>query len=108
MDLLHYQSFPVYYISYGASILLVRFWHKHISNSTFEKMLIVGIAIFIKEFILFKLLENHVGLNSSFMYFLSQRSFWIIMISILLLKVPMKIIELSDKLIKNHSKRHYQ
>lgn len=108
MDLIHYQSFPIYYIAYGISILLIRFWHRHISDSFFEKMLIVGVALFIKEFLLFKTLEMYVGFNTTFMHFLSQRSFWIILVSVVFLKVPVKIIDLSEKMIKNYSKRHYQ
>lgn len=108
MDLIHYRSFPVYYVAYGLSIFIIRFWHRHISDSYFEKMMIVALGIFIKETILFYMLQIHQNYDAGYFVYLSTRSFWVILGSVLFLWIPYNIVRISDKWVKSYSKKHYQ
>lgn len=108
MDLLQFKSFPVYYISYGLSILIIRFWHRHISDTYFERVLIVSLALFIKETLLFNVLKFQGQVSINYFMFLSSRSLWIILFTSVLLPIPYQIIKRTDKMMKNYASRHYQ
>lgn len=108
MDLFHYKSYPVYYISYGLSILVVRFWHRHISDSYLEKLLMVYLAIFMKETLLFYLLKIFEHINLSYFMFLSNRSIWIILFSSLLLPLALWVYNFSEKQVRSYAHQHYQ
>ncbi|NLW15832.1 MAG: hypothetical protein GX038_06230 [Erysipelothrix sp.] len=108
MDLIHLGSFPAYYLAYGISILVIRFWHRHVSDSYFEKMLIIGLALFIKEIVMFFALFVMGHVDVSITWFIANRSLWVILFNIVVFPIAYVIINKTNKLIKNYSKRHYQ
>lgn len=107
MDLFEYQSFPVYYIAYGISIMVIRFWHRHISESYMEFVLLSGIGLFIKEILLFVTLSIQSQINMSLLNYLGSRSLWIILFNLLLFFIPYRIYKVSRKSINNYSSRNY-
>ncbi len=108
MDLIQYKSFPVYYISYGLAIMLIRFWHRHISDSYMEFVLLTGVALFVKEILLFMSLrimnETTVGLTS----FIVSRSLWVVLGNLLLFYIPYKVYRVANKSLKDYSSRNYR
>lgn len=107
MDLFEYQSFPVYYISYGIAIMVIRFWHRHISESYMEFVLLTGIGLFIKEVLLYATLTIQSQINMSFLNYLGSRTLWVILLNLILFFIPYKIYKISRKSINYYSSRNY-
>ena len=53
MDLNHVDSFPVFFVSYTITILIMRLWQRQISGTYLEFSVIAVVALFIKESLTF-------------------------------------------------------
>lgn len=108
LDLLQLKSFPVYYFSYGLSLIVIRVWYRHIDDSYMEIVLISGLALFIKEVLLYVSLLATSNTGYSLMSFIEIRSLWVILFNLMLLPIPYLLVKKSNKLVKSYSRRHYQ
>lgn len=79
MDLFHYNSFPVFYISYGLSAILVRVWYRHIGSTLVETMVLMALGLFAKEIFLYGSLWVFLGTRFSLVDFLTTRSMIVIL-----------------------------
>lgn len=100
LDLVHYNSFPVYYFSYGVSILIARIWHRHIGETYLEKTILVSLSIFIKEILLYLILNFKLDSYFTFSSFIVNRSLWVVIINAILLFIPLILINRAEDEIK--------
>ncbi|MEG0327567.1 MAG: hypothetical protein RR565_05825 [Erysipelothrix sp.] len=91
MDLTHVSTFPVFMIAYTGTIIILRWWDRHIGSSTFEYVLIGVVGLFIKEVALYILIVLTKNLQTSFMSFLAFRTFWVILGNVILCVIPLKL-----------------
>lgn len=108
MDLLQYKSFPVYYISYGIAIMVTRFWHRHISESYPELLLLGSVALFIKEILLFISLTLMNLTNMSVTTFIATRSLWVVLVNLILFFIPYRVYQVSQKALQNFENQSFR
>ncbi|QIK70213.1 hypothetical protein G7062_07885 [Erysipelothrix sp. HDW6C] len=87
MDLNHIASFPIFFIAYTVTVVMVRLWDRHIGTTALEFVVMVIIAIFVKEIITFVLIYFLKGFNQSLAQFMSTRIFWVVLGNIALIPV---------------------
>lgn len=87
MELIHVNSFPVYLISYGVTIVILRQWERYIGDSVLEFMMLVVLGLFIKEMFVFTLVRFLNGSTLSLMYFMASRVLWVLVGNVLLIGV---------------------
>lgn len=78
MDLNHVNSFPVFFVSYTITILIMRLWQRQISGTYLEFSVIAVVALFIKESLTFLLLLQTQNIDITYLAFISNRMFWVI------------------------------
>lgn len=79
MDINHINSFPVFFISYTITVLIMRLWQRQITTSFFEFVVIAIVALFIKESLMFITMKQILNIQFSFMNFLGNRVFIVIL-----------------------------
>lgn len=87
MELVHVNSFPVYMISYGLTIVILRQWERYIGYSLLEFMMLVVLGLFIKEMFVFTLIHFLNGYTLSLTYFMASRVLWVLLGNVLLIGV---------------------
>ncbi|WP_157777149.1 hypothetical protein [Erysipelothrix larvae] len=108
MNLFHYDSYPVYLLSFGISVVIVKYWYRHIGSSFIEWLVIMTLALFIREFVMYLglvMFHNYVG---SFMFFMAKRGVWVILINLLLFKFVMNIRSFFHGLLIKRTRRDFQ
>lgn len=90
MDLIHLDSFPIYMTSYVLSVLIIRMWDRYIGYSVFEFIIMVIIALFLKEFITFTCITLISSYSVSIPYFIGSRIIWVIIGNVILIPVVRK------------------
>lgn len=108
LDLIHYQSYPVLYLSYLIALVVVRFWYKHIGTSYFETLVMIMVGFFIKEVILWMALHLYLGFNSSFYTFVSLRSMWIVLGNAFFFPLAAYFLKKANHRIVVHTQQHYR
>lgn len=99
VDLLHYQTFPIFYISYGLAAILVRIWYRHIGQTYIELSMLMGIGLLVKELAMYYSLYFLKGQTIPLMQWLASRSVWVILGNLLFLPVVHKLFKESNKII---------
>ncbi|CAM3566851.1 hypothetical protein ERUR111494_00390 [Erysipelothrix urinaevulpis] len=83
MDLNHINSFPIFFVSYVLTVLLMRIWQRQIGGNIVEFAIIAIVALFIKESLTFILITNLNNIHMTYLDFIGQRMFWVIIINAL-------------------------
>lgn len=107
MDLLHFGSFPVYFLSYGFGLIVVKLWYRHIGSSVFEWLVMMVIGLFVKEFVLYLTLSIIHNFNMSLMTFVASRSLWVILGNLILFPVVLQLRSMFNGLIVKRTYRDF-
>lgn len=99
MDLLHYQSFPIFYISYGISAIVIRIWYRHIGDTYLELSLLMALGLFIKEFAMYIVLYFLKDQNVLISDFLVNRAVWVVLGNLCLLPIAASLFRSANKMI---------
>ncbi len=99
MDMLHYQSFPIFYMSYGISAILIRIWYRHIGETVLELSLLMALGLFIKEAIMYAMIYIFKQQYIPFQTFLVDRTVWVIFGNLLFLPIVYRLFNYANKLI---------
>lgn len=99
MDLVHYQSFPIFYISYGIAAIVIRIWYRHIGETHLELSLLMALGLFIKEFVMYILLYVLKDQNVLIRDFLVNRAVWVVLGNLCLLPVSVYLFRGANKMI---------
>lgn len=99
MDLLHYQSFPIFYISYGISAIVIRIWYRHIGDTHLELSLLMALGLFIKEFVMYIVLIFLKNQNVMISDFLVNRAVWVVLGNLCLLPISVSLFRSANKMI---------
>lgn len=107
MDLFHYGSFPIYYISYGLSAMVVRIWYRHIGKTFVETTVLMAVGLFLKEVFLYASLYVFKGMHYPFTEFLATRSIWIIIGNLVLFPIAYSLFNYVERKIDSESNNYF-
>ncbi|WP_159636801.1 hypothetical protein [Erysipelothrix anatis] len=81
------DSFPIFFVSFALTMLIVRLFDRHIGYSVSEFILLIIVSLFIKEIITYIMAWYSKGYNQEFMAFLAYRSFWVLLGNLMLIPI---------------------
>lgn len=107
MDMNHINSFPLYIVVYVVTILFVRTWSRYLGYNLGEFIVMVIIAIFFKEILLYIGLVLTQGYSIQFINYVSTRVFWVLLGNILLIPIVRKTYDIAHMQIVKRAKNMY-
>lgn len=73
MDINHFNSFPIFFVSYILTVTIMRLWQRQITSNFTEFILIALVTLFVKEIIQYFMITQLININLSFGLFLAFR-----------------------------------
>lgn len=99
LDLMHLQTFPIFYVSYGIAAIIIRIWYRHIGETMVELSLLMALGLFVKEIVLYMMLivtqSQSVPLND----FIIGRTIWVILGNLIFVPLAKWMYDYSSRII---------
>lgn len=107
MELIHVGTFPVFIISYTLSVVVIRQWERYLGFTVLEFLIMVVIALFIKEVIGYGLAVVLNNYAVSFFNFGATRLVWTIIGNVCILPIVFKGYKITHAAIMKRAENLY-